>query len=158
MVIGGIYTQLRHLEDEKLGAAFMREFGNRTTSDIDLLTTEPQKMRKELTDYDEDGRLEADVVGPDLIDHTQEIVGEGYQAHITAFREEEQPLEAQVQLPSDTHGFYTKIHTPSAASQEGTNQDAVLMAKSPKYSIEASKITAMTRGEPEARKYAASLL
>jgi hypothetical protein len=155
-LIGGIPTQMEVLRRKgEDSPRVMNLFGNRYTSDLDILTTDPNEVRNQIDDsaYDESNLLDIDIIGPDLIDNSEDIIRDAETQTYSAYTEASTPLDAELRVPNDTDLLYTKIHDQASRQSNGTSSDAETVANSGIFDINIPRLYKLTNGNPEAQTY-----
>jgi len=154
-LIGGIPLQLKVLrETGETSGVLMREFGSRTTNDIDILTNDAQRYQSEFRDseYSEKGHLNLDFVNPSSLPglnaYAEEMIENSETVHVEGLN-----IDAEVRVPTDTDLFYTKIHDDYSRQSTGTRHDAEYMATSNVLDIDSERLAELTSGNEDAQDY-----
>jgi hypothetical protein len=156
VLIGGLPTQMEVLRRRGDDSPMLMEyFGMRYTNDLDILTTDPSGVKRDIeqSGYDESQLMDIDTVGPGLIDGTDDILEGGETRSYEAYETSETPLDADLRVPNDTDLFYTKIHDEPSRRSKGTSTDAEVIATSGVFDIDDARLQRYVNGDPEAQDY-----
>ncbi|MFB6241438.1 MAG: hypothetical protein ABEJ36_01385 [Candidatus Nanosalina sp.] len=156
VLVGGIPTQMEVLRRKGDDSPLLMEyFGRRYTNDLDILTTDPSGVRRDIlqSGYDESELLDIDPIGTGLIDGTDDIIDNGELRSYSAYETASTPLEAELRVPSDTDLLYTKVHDQESRESEGTSTDAEIIAESGIFEIDPVELHQHVNGNSEAQDY-----
>lgn len=148
VLAGGIPIQLMYLQEKgESSETLMREFGNRNTSDIDVITTNPGEMKKRLnhSNYDSDELLDIDIIDQSLISETEDIVKNAERQRIQGYG-----IDAELRMPEPADLLYTKIHDSYHKESQGTRHDVNVMVDGGAIPIDENRLYELAKNNSEA--------
>ncbi len=145
--LGGVPTQVVVASVHGESDYMMREFGDRTTSDLDVLSNNPAEVKRELRPYDEGELLDLDVVDPSVFNgNAEEVISSAMEVNPESYN-----IGTEVRVPGVTDQIYTKIHDEPSRQKAGTSHDARILKR--EFGYDNQRMRHLLGGNEEAWSY-----